>query len=113
MRNPVVPEQTTEEGFEIRKLVIGNYLVFYRVNDESRLVEVLAFCAWRKIERRHLRTTRMHLFGRWISMKILPIACVGCSGQATSCTGFATVRLVDKKVSVATQRARSRQSQAS
>ena len=32
-----------DEGFEVRKLIFGDYLVFYRIDDRNRVVEVLDF----------------------------------------------------------------------
>ena len=42
-RFPVSQDETAIKGFEIRKLVFGNYLVHYRVDDDGQLVEVLSF----------------------------------------------------------------------
>ena len=42
-RYPVDRTQTDKEGFEIRKLTFGNYLVRYRIDTDRRVVEVLSF----------------------------------------------------------------------
>jgi len=43
LRFPVSPEQTEDFGFEVRKLNYGDYLIFYRVDEQQRIVEVLHF----------------------------------------------------------------------
>lgn len=42
-RYPIDQQQTQERGFEVRKMVFGHYLIFYRVEEESRTVEVFSF----------------------------------------------------------------------
>ena len=43
LRYPIAEPETREMGFEVRKIIYGQHLVFYRVSEEQRLVEVLAF----------------------------------------------------------------------
>ena len=42
-RFPVDPVQTGELGQETRKAVVGDYLVFYQVNEDHKQVDVVAF----------------------------------------------------------------------
>ena len=42
-RHPVAIEESAELGVEIRRVVFGDYLIYYHVDDASRLVSVLHF----------------------------------------------------------------------
>ncbi len=43
LRFPISPEQTEDMGYEVRRLNYGDYQVFYRVDEDARLVEVIHF----------------------------------------------------------------------
>ena len=43
LRYPVAEPESRAMGFEVRKIIYGRYLVFYRVDQAQHLVEVLAF----------------------------------------------------------------------
>lgn len=40
---PVSEPDTKLAGYEVRKMVFGNYLAFYRIDDEAKIVYVEAF----------------------------------------------------------------------
>ncbi|MEM1167136.1 MAG: type II toxin-antitoxin system RelE/ParE family toxin [Planctomycetota bacterium] len=40
-RGPVAEAQTTTYGFEVRRLVFGDHLIYYRVDEERHAVGVL------------------------------------------------------------------------
>lgn len=40
-RHPVAGDLSSDAGFEVRKLTYGQYLVYHRVDDDSRLVAAL------------------------------------------------------------------------
>ncbi len=42
-RHPVAEELSATLGFELRRMVVGNYLIFYRVDEARGVVEVLRF----------------------------------------------------------------------
>ncbi len=42
-RNPVSEEESRVLGFEVRKLLFGAYLIFYRIQEEKVRVEVVRF----------------------------------------------------------------------
>lgn len=42
-RYPVADRQSAAMGFTVRKFIYGRYLVYYRVDEAERLVEVLRF----------------------------------------------------------------------
>jgi len=42
-RAPMAEAESAEVGFEIRKLVFGDYLIFYRVDESRACVDVLHF----------------------------------------------------------------------
>ena len=41
--NPVSEKESQAAGYEIRKLVFGDYLIFYRIDDAIDTVYILAF----------------------------------------------------------------------
>jgi len=43
LRHPVAEAESASRGFEIRKLNFENYLIHYRVNESTKVVEVLSF----------------------------------------------------------------------
>jgi len=42
-RNPVVEQEGQALGFEVRKLLFGNYLILYRIDEAEQRVEVIRF----------------------------------------------------------------------
>lgn len=42
LRYPVAEPESAAAGFEIRKQTVGRHLVFYRVNEKQRIVDVLS-----------------------------------------------------------------------
>ncbi len=42
-RNTMAEFESSRLGFEVRRLVFGDHLVFYRVNEDDKVVEVLSF----------------------------------------------------------------------
>jgi len=42
-RHPVADLETAELGFEVRRAIFGDYLVYYHIDDVRRIVDVLHF----------------------------------------------------------------------
>ncbi len=43
MRNAIAELESSRLGFAVRRLVFGDHLVFYRINEDEKAIEVLSF----------------------------------------------------------------------